>query len=103
MSNITLKVKIQKAVADKLDVLLAERGLTIDQAIGLYLRGMVNVSESARSLRLADPLPFGKHRGEAVEVVVRADPAYLKWCIANVQSRWDAEVLLLLETVAGKN
>ncbi|WP_215846611.1 exodeoxyribonuclease X [Candidatus Pantoea bituminis] len=33
----------------------------------------------------ADVLPFGKYRGQAVAVIARKDPGYLKWMLDNVK------------------
>ena len=28
-------------------------------------------------------MPFGKHRGKTIELILHEDPSYLKWCIEN--------------------
>jgi len=82
---------------------LKARGLTLDQAVGLYLRAMINTSERARSLRLADQMPYGKYAGERVDTILRAEPSYIAWLIANNEStRWDPEVLRLLEELTDR-
>jgi len=37
--EITLKIRVKQSLADRLEPLLTERGLTLDQTVGLYLRG----------------------------------------------------------------
>lgn len=97
MSKVQLKINVSKALTEQLEPLLKERGLTLDQAVGLYLRGMVNTSASARALRLADTMPFGKYEGETVETIVRAQPDYIKFIMGLGKTRFDPEVLGLLE------
>jgi len=97
-SGVTIKVRVDPRLASRVEAYLKQRGLTLDQAVGLYLRAMINTSERSRSLRLGDVMPFGKYAGERVEVILRAEPGYIMWLIANNESvRWDPEVLLLLE------
>lgn len=98
-----LKVNVDTKLIEKLEPLLAERGLTLDQAVGLYLRGMVNTSASAKALRLADSMPFGKYQGETVETILRVQPDYISFIIAGGRTRFDPEVLQLHEQLtAGK-
>lgn len=97
--KIQLKINVDKKLAERLEPLLKERGLTLDQAVGLYLRGMVNTSASARALRLADTMPFGKYQGELVETILRVQPDYIMFLIGLGKTRFDAEVLHLLEEI----
>lgn len=97
-AGVVIKVRVDPRLATRVETYLKQRSLTIDQAVGLYLRAMINTSERSRSLRLGDIMPFGKYAGERVEVILRAEPGYISWLIANNESiRWDPEVLLLLE------
>lgn len=36
-------------------------------------------------LGMRDELPFGKHRGSAVEDVLERDPGWLRWALENVR------------------
>lgn len=99
MAKVQLKVRVDLNLVVKLDPLLKERGLTLDQAVGLYLRGMVNTSTSSRALRLEDEMPFGKYEGELVSTILRAQPDYIKFIIGLGKTRFDPEVYALLETL----
>lgn len=97
-AGVVVKVRVDPRLATRVEVYLKQRGLTLDQAVGLYLRAMINTSERSRSLRLSDMMPFGKYAGERVEVILRAEPSYIMWLITNNESiRWDPEVLFMLE------
>lgn len=97
--EITLEIRVAKSLADRVGELLMERGLRLDQAVSLYLRGMVNASATSRSLRLADPMPFGKYKDEAIETIVRGDPGYMLFILGLGKTRLDPEVLALMETL----
>ena len=101
LTNVTLKIRVKRSLVEKLEPILKDRGLSLDQAVSLYLRAMVNGSERCRSLRLADEMPFGKYRGETVETIVRGDPGYMMFILGLGKTRFDPETLALLETVAG--
>lgn len=94
----TLKVSIPLALAREVEPLLKARGLTVDDALRLYLRSMVTSSARSRALSLTSQMPFGKYQGELVEVVARAEPGYVQWLIANSNSvKFEPEVLLVIE------
>jgi antitoxin component of RelBE/YafQ-DinJ toxin-antitoxin module len=97
-AGVLVKVRVEPRLADRIQPMLAARGLTLDQAVGLYLRAMINSSERSKALRLTDAMPFGKYEGEVVETIIRAEPGYIQFLIANsAHARWDPEVLRLLE------
>lgn len=100
--KIQLKVNVDRKLLERLAPVLEERGLTVDQAVGLYLRGMVNSSASARALRLSDAMPFGKYQGETLETILRAQPDYIMFILGLGKTRFDPEVLALLEQVVNK-
>lgn len=97
MPKALLKINVDTALLARLEPILVERGLTVDQAVGLYLRGMVNSSASARSLRLSDVMPFGKYEGEEVGTILRAQPDYVSFIVGLGKTRFDPEVFVLLE------
>lgn len=100
--EITLKIRVKKSLAESLEPILKARGLTLDQTVGLYLRGMVNASDRSRALRLEDEIPFGKYQGETLDTIARADPQYLHFIINLGKTRLDPEVFALLECVDPK-
>lgn len=99
LTNVTLKIRVKRSLVDKIEPLLKERGISLDQAVSLYLRAMVNGSENSKSLRLADEMPFGKYKGETVETIVRGDPQYMMFIFGLGKTRFDPETLALLEQV----
>jgi antitoxin component of RelBE/YafQ-DinJ toxin-antitoxin module len=102
MATAQLKVNVDTSLIERLEPILRERGLTLDKAVGLYLRGMVNSSATARALRLKDTMPFGKYEGETVETILRVQPDYIQFIVALGKTRFDAEVFNLLEQLTAK-
>ena len=99
-AGMVVKVRVDPKLAHRVEEFLAARGLTLDQAVGLYLRAMINTSASARALRLSDAMPYGKYRGEIIETIVRVQPDYIAYLVASsTQTRWSPDVLRLLEEV----
>ena len=100
-AGMMVKVRIDPKLAHRVEEFLAARGLTLDQAVGLYLRAMINTSARARALRLADVMPFGKYQGEVIETILRVQPDYIAYLVANSTNvRWDPEVLKMLEEIS---
>lgn len=50
-----------------------------------------------RPLRLSDPMPFGKHKGEEIEDLIYDQPNYLAWCVNEEIVTFDGEVTKQLE------
>lgn len=97
-AGMVVKVRIDPKLASRVEEFLLARGLTLDQAVGLYLRAMINTSAKSRALRLADNMPFGKYQGERVETILRVQPDYIAYLVVNsTNTRWDPEVLRVLE------
>lgn len=82
----TLKVKIPEDLARDLDHILGEQKLTLDEVATIYLRAMVNTSKSRRTLGLDDVVQFGRHKGTPLGLLIRAEPDYVQYCLANVRS-----------------
>ncbi len=99
LSEITLKIRVKTKLAERLEPILTDRGMTLDQAVSLYLRGMVNGSERSRAIRLADEMPLGKYRGEIVETIVRGEPGYVRFLFGCENIRFDPEVYALVEEI----
>jgi hypothetical protein len=99
MAKVQLKVNVDRSLLERLEPVLRERGLTLDRAVGLYLRGMINTSGSAKALRLKDDMPFGKYQGEKVETILRGQPDYIRFIIDLGRTRFDPEVFELLEAL----
>lgn len=94
----TITIDLPVALVEQLEPILLARDLTLDEAVRLYLRAMVSSSARNRTLTLESEMPMGKYRGELVEVIVRAEPGYISWLIANSTSiKFDPEVLMLME------
>lgn len=50
-----------------------------------------------------DRLRFGRHRGEELWAVIREDPAYVAWCIENVEGfELDNEAWALYQAARGR-
>lgn len=83
MKPVTLKIKVDAQLAETLEPILLERNISLDEAVGLYLRAMVNNIESGKALGLDSKMPFGKYKGEYVEVIAKGDPGYLRWMLGR--------------------
>lgn len=57
--------------------------IRIMEASGWDAAQMMQRCQSAE--QSGDVLPFGKYRGQAVAVIARKDPGYLKWMLDNVK------------------
>lgn len=74
---IYLPINIIQRAREKLET---DRGLKLETYISMYLRVMLR---NKNILNLQDEMPFGKFSGEIVENVVRAEPDYIAWLIAQ--------------------
>jgi hypothetical protein len=93
--KIDLPTKLVSQARERLD----GRGITLEEYLRLHLRVMVRTPPSI--LALTDEIPFGKYRGEIVEVVCRADPGYMTWMVAqNGKTQFGLDVLQLLSGLA---
>jgi uncharacterized protein (DUF3820 family) len=88
-------------VAD-LEPLLQSRGLSVDEVCRLYLRSLVTTSQKSRALELTSVMPFGKYKGERLEVIIRAAPEYIRWLIGEKDLKISPEALQLLEEIVGE-
>lgn len=66
--------------------LLEDRHLTLDEVVRLYMRALLTTSKRGMALGLDDDIGFGKYRGEKLEVVIRAEPSYIVWCMQNMEN-----------------
>ncbi len=71
-----------KLYAD-LESILIERNLSFEEVVRLYCRSMVTTNARSMALTLGAEMPFGKFKGEPIDVVIRADPGYVGWMLAN--------------------
>jgi len=100
---VALKINLPVKLVTELEPVLATKGLSLDEAVRLYLRSLVTTSARGRALELDSVMPFGKYQGEVVEVIVRAEPSYIRFLIANVEScNFTPAVLALLDGVGPK-
>lgn len=77
----TFEIALPKILASEVEDILAQRSMTMSEYVAVALRAM---PKDATVLYLDTLLPFGKYRGETVEMVTRADPAYIIWMSENV-------------------
>ncbi len=91
---------ISGKLLDALAPTLLERKLKLEDVVSLYLRSLANGTKNA-ALSPADEMPIGKYRGELVGTVIRAEPKYISWILAqeNTTLRLNTESLELLEKV----
>mgnify|MGYP001545676162 FL=1 len=96
--TVSLKINLPQKLAVSIEEVLLLKGLSLDEAVRLYLRAMVTSSERSKALTLEAEMPVGKYKGEEVEVIARADPAYILWLMENSRSiKFDPLVLQMIE------
>lgn len=93
-----LKVNIADDLAERLEAILLERSITVDEIVGLYVRSLVNSVEASRALGVESLMPFGKYKGEKVGVIAKAEPGYLKYLMGGERPvLFEPEVLELVQ------
>lgn len=99
----TVKMLLPSSLLLKLDPILKERKLKLEEVVALYLRSLVNAS--GKALALDSEMPIGKYRGATVESIIRAEPRYMAWLISqdNTTVKLAPEALALLEEVSQEN
>lgn len=101
--KVYLKVEVPQKLALEVEQLLLTKGLSLDDTVRLYLRAMVTSSERNKALGLDSEMPFGKYKGELIEVVLRAEPNYVSSLVSNGKSiKFQPEVLELLKEIQSK-
>lgn len=99
----TKPVFLANAVHDDLQLLAEERGMTTDQLISTWVRN--GRRRDIKPYGAGDLLRFGQYGGEPVDNVIRTDPAYIKWLLANAQDRFTLapDMLSLYETMSRRS
>lgn len=93
-------VSLDNDLLDALHPILRDRGLTVPMVVSLYLRTLVNGHRKSCPVKLHEPLPIGKFKGETLETVIRAEPGYVAWLTGNVESfRLDPDAMRLLSAL----
>lgn len=93
-------VELPRSLWTKLQPVLAERGLTLDDMVRVYGRSLVTGRNRARCLELGSTMPFGKYQGEILEVLIRAEPGYIQWLTANMDTfHMSVEAYAMLDSV----
>lgn len=88
---------------DRVQAMLEGRRLTMGEVVSLYLRSMVTGAERNRTLGPGDLMPFGKYRGSEVGLIIRAQPDYIQYLLANSQHfSLSVDALELLAEVEGR-
>jgi len=78
-----LVVNLPDKLYAELEGILVERNLSFEEVVRLYCRSMVTTNARTMALQLGSEMPFGKFKGEPIDVVIRADPGYVGWMLAN--------------------
>jgi uncharacterized protein (DUF3820 family) len=95
-----VRVEVPDRLAAQIEPVLLQRGLSLDEVVRLYLRSLVTTSERMAALDVKSEMPFGKFKGEQIGVIIRVDPDYVAWMLANSKSfKLTPEALSLLEAV----
>lgn len=90
-------VFVGATLADELDKMSRERGLSIGEIIDTAMK---NLRPRITKLNLDTEIPFGKYHGAAAHKIIRADPDYMRWVHKNVDKVcFSEEALGLLEQI----
>jgi len=92
-------IRIDAKLFKEATAILGERGVDLEAYLGLHVRAL---ARSKQLLTLRDKFTFGKYGGELVENVVRGDPRYMSWALANVTwTRFGPDVMALADELDG--
>ena len=98
VTKMTVLLTIDPQLLADAEVIFDKRGTNLETFVRLHLRAMTRYKSI---LTLKDTMSFGKYYGEHVEDVVRTNPAYMVWLLAQEGAmKFDTDVLELLEQVA---
>lgn len=98
----TALLRLNEILHHELEELAAERGMTSEELVGTWVRN--SRRRDVKPYSAGTEMRFGQYGGERVENVIRTDPAYVKWLLANAAERFqlDSEMTALYERVSGK-
>lgn len=91
-----LVVHVPDELAAQVGSLLQARGVSVEEAVAIYLRSLLRINRALKVYDLGDKLLFGKYRGELLESVIRVDPRYMRFMVTV------AERPLMISEAAGK-
>ena len=83
MRTAKLQLVLDKELVAAVKEILKPRKLSINEVCSLYLRALVSSNKRLIPYALTDKMRFGKYEGELLEVIIRAEPKYVYWLIAN--------------------
>jgi hypothetical protein len=96
----SVKIKIDDSLHEKLESLANSRGIEVDTIVSIQLRAYVNVCERGRTLGPNDPMPYGQYREIKVGDVIRVNPRYINYLLANSETfKLNEEALGLLDEI----
>jgi hypothetical protein len=79
---VTIEVSLPVAIVETLQKTAERRGVGISDFIRL---GLVSLSRRSKYMDLETPFSFGKYQGELCITVIKCDPAYVHWCLKNIE------------------
>lgn len=87
---------IQQKIAQNVDKFYCvERTLLTEQQ---QFRSMLDINKKEYDpLHYKSAMPFGKYKGKMVGEIVNEDPSYLQWCMDNLSTSFDEEVIDLIK------
>ena len=83
VKTVTITITLAEDVYKEVMQLCEERNLTFDAYAQVILRG---ARKNPLLFKLDSRMTFGKYKGERVEDVIKADPAYIMWASSKVES-----------------
>ena len=92
-SNSVGMIYVGEDLAEELEKLSDERGLTMEQIINTAMK---NLRPRITKLELDTLLPFGKYHGAKTDTIIRADPDYMRWVHKSVDKVCFSEAAIKL-------
>lgn len=80
-----IDLELSEGTKASLLAMCEERGLTPDALVAFWLR-TARSPKASRPYSLTDTLRFGRFQGSRLEVVIRAEPDYITWCLTNLEN-----------------
>lgn len=96
----TVDVPIDRGLFEALEAIGGMRDIHPHTIIAIQMTAYVRAFERSQVLMLRDIMPYGQYKGELVEDVIKVNPRYIQYLVANSNNfRLDTDAIELLESL----
>jgi len=82
-NNPPIPIVIDEDLLGPLYAMAQDRGLSISRLVNSRIRSLVNAYKKYKVLTLQDDMPYGQYMGMNMEEMIRSDPRYVRFLVAN--------------------